>query len=98
MTRNLPLELQDPNVKSTMLLSIDAWQNFHNALTDHRESAGITQTKVAQTLGITQPSVSAFESNNYDAKISTLISYAAAVGLEIEFSVREVSYPELPEA
>lgn len=91
-------ELQAPTFTASMLESIDAWQNFHNTLTDHRQGAGITQTAVAQTLGITQPSVSAFESNNYDAKISTLISYAAALGLQIEFSVREANYPELPKA
>jgi len=81
-----------------MLKSIDNWQDFHNVLTDNRDSLGITQSQVAEILGIKQPTVSAFEANNFDAKISTLISYAAAVGLEIEFNVKKADYPDLPEA
>lgn len=74
-----------------------SWFDLHNTLTDHRE-ANLTQQQVADKLEITQPAVSVFEnSNSLATQIGTLISYAAAVGLEIEFSVRKASYPELPE-
>lgn len=77
--------------------SLTSWFNLHNLLTDHRE-ANMTQQQVADKLEITQPAVSVFEnSNSLATQIGTLISYAAAIGLEIEFSVREASYDSLPE-
>jgi predicted XRE-type DNA-binding protein len=79
------------------MASLDSFLGLHNSLTDHRESTDITQREVAQTLQISQPAVSNFEGNNSSATmISTLISYAAAVGLEIEFSVKKADHPELP--
>jgi predicted XRE-type DNA-binding protein len=79
--------------------SYENYLELHNALTDHREQSGLTQAQVANKLGVSQPAVSNFEGNNSSATmISTLISYAAAVGLEIEFSLRTANYPELPQA
>jgi predicted XRE-type DNA-binding protein len=80
-----------------MRASLQSWYGLHDALTDHRMK-NMTQQQAADRLQVTQPAVSVFENNNDDAKISTLISYAAAVGLEIEFSVRKADYPDLPEA
>ena len=79
--------------------SLRSFLDLHNALTDHREGSGLTQREVAQALGISQPAVSNFESNNSIATmISTLISYASTVGLEIEFTVKKAEYPDLPHA
>lgn len=79
--------------------SYRSFLDFHNALTDHRENKKTTQREVAKILGSSQPAVSNFEANNSTATlISTLISYAAAVGLEVEFVVKEATYPDLPEA
>jgi predicted XRE-type DNA-binding protein len=73
--------------------------DLHDALIEHREATGLTQAKVAQNQGISQPAVSNFEGSNSSAvMISTLISYAAAVGLEIEFNVKKTDYPDLPQA
>ena len=48
---------------------------------------------------ITQPAVSVFEnSNTLATQIGTLISYAAALGFEIEFSLKKADYPDLPES
>jgi predicted XRE-type DNA-binding protein len=81
------------------MASLDSFLALHNSLTDHRESTDITQREVAQTLQISQPAVSNFEGNNSSATmILTLISYAAAIGLEIEFSVKLADYPDLPQA
>lgn len=74
--------------------SIGDWLAFHNLLTDQRLASKLTQQEVADTLGITQPAISVFEGNNSDAKISTLVSYAAALGLKINFSVEKVSWPK----
>ena len=79
--------------------SYESFLELHNALTDHREQSGMTQVQIARTLGISQPAVSNFEGNNSSATmISTLISYAAAVGLEVEFSIKKPEYEELPQA
>ena len=77
--------------------SLESWFQLHNSLTDHREVV-CTQQEVASLLEITQPAVSVFEnSNSLGTQVGTIISYAAAIGLEIEFSVKKASYPELPE-
>lgn len=77
-----------------MRQSISEWLDFHNLLTDQRLASNLTQQEVADTLGITQPAISVFEGNNSDAKISTLVSYAAALGLKINFSVEKVTWPK----
>lgn len=85
--------------EARFMKSLGSFLDLHNALTDHREGTGLTQREVAQALEISQPAVSNFESNNSIATmISTLISYAAAVGLEIEFKVKKAEYPDLPQA
>lgn len=77
--------------------SLESWFQLHNTLTDHRE-ASRTQQSVADILEITQPAVSVFEkSNGLGTQIGTIISYAAAIGLEVEFKVKEAGYPDLPE-
>jgi hypothetical protein len=77
--------------------SLDSWFQLHNSLTEHREGL-CTQQEVANLLEISQPAVSVFEnSNSLGTQVGTIISYAAAIGLEIEFSVRQASYPKLPE-
>jgi predicted XRE-type DNA-binding protein len=97
--RPIPVNLEP---KSQMAARIDAslgsWFQLHNALTDHREDT-CTQQLVADRLEITQPAVSVFEkSNGLGTQIGTIISYAAAIGLEVEFRFKEASYPDLPEA
>lgn len=77
--------------------SLSSWFQLHNALTDYR-AAVCTQQEVASLLEITQPAVSVFEnSDSLGTQVGTIIGYAAAIGLEIEFSVKTASYPELPE-
>jgi len=94
----LPLNLTPKTaISARMRASLESWYGLQNALTDHR-GKNMTQQQAADRLQVTQPAVSAFENNNDDAKISTLISYAAAIGLEIEFSVRKADYPDLPKA
>ena len=94
----LPLTLTPKTaISARMRASLESWYGLQNALTDHR-GKNMTQQQAADRLQVTQPAVSAFENNNDDAKISTLISYAAAIGLEIEFSVKKADYPDLPEA
>lgn len=65
---------------------------------DDRQSKRLTQRELAAKLEITQPAVSVFEnSNTLATQIGTVISYAAALGYEVEFSLKKADYPELPE-
>jgi len=79
--------------------SIGAWYQLHGALVDERHSKRLTQRELAGRLEITQPAVSVFEnSNTLATQIDTIISYAAALGLEVEFSLKKADYPDLPES
>lgn len=75
--------------------SAGSWFELHNQLVDHRSAVKLTQASVADVLNITQPAVSVFEGNNsLDTKLRTIIEYAAAIGLKINFSVEKVNWPE----
>lgn len=77
--------------------SIRSWREVHSELVDQREEV-LTQQQVADLLEITQPAVSVFEnSNSLGTQIGTIISYAAAIGLEVEFRIKDAGYPDLPE-
>lgn len=79
--------------------NIGAWYKLHGKLVDERQSKRLTQRELAAKLEITQPAVSVFEnSNTLATQIGTLISYAAALGFEIEFSLKKADYPDLPES
>lgn len=90
-----PKTAEDARIRA----SIGAWYDLHGALVDARGEQKITQSELAKRLEITQPAVSAFEnSNTLATQIDTIISYAAALGLEVEFSLKKADYPELPES
>jgi DNA-binding XRE family transcriptional regulator len=82
-------------LQAAMMESIDSWYEMHNALTDFRSESGVTQAEVATDLEISQPAVSAFENeNSLGVQLKTVISYAAALGLKINFSVEKVNWKE----
>lgn len=79
--------------------SLGSWYDLHGALVDARTEQQLTQSELAQRLEVTQPAVSVFEnSNTLATQIGTIISYAAALGLEVEFSLKKADYPDLPES
>ena len=79
--------------------SIGAWYQLHGELVHERHSKRLTQRELAGHLEITQPAVSVFEnSNTLATQIGTVISYAAALGYEVEFSLKKADYPDLPES
>lgn len=55
-------------------------------LQELRESKGISQAKMAEMLNIKQPSISRIE-NSEDIKVSTLLSYIAALGGNVKITV-----------
>lgn len=80
-------------------LSIGAWHDLHSSMVEARSELAETQSTIASRLGITQPAVSVFEnSNSLATQIGTIISYAAALGFELEFSLKRADYPDLPQA
>lgn len=82
-------------LQAAMMESIESWGELHNALTDFRSESGVTQAQVANDLEISQPAVSAFENeNSLGVQIKTVISYAAALGLKINFSIEKVTWKE----
>ncbi len=82
-------------LQAAMMESIESWGEMHNALTDFRSESGVTQAQVAKDLEISQPAVSAFENeNSLGVQIKTVISYAAALGLKINFYIKRISWKE----
>ena len=75
-------------LEATMLASLQNFHKLQDDLLDARHSLNLSQTDVARILGMTQPAVSAFESSGSETKILTLITFAAAVGVEIQFVMR----------
>lgn len=52
-----------------------------------RKACGMSQTDVAKVMGVKQPTISQFETESSDPKISTLQRYARAVGTRLRVSV-----------
>ena len=75
-------------LESAMLASLQNFHKLQDDLLDARHSLNLSQTDIARILGMTQPAVSAFESSGSETKILTLITFAAAVGVEIQFEMR----------
>lgn len=64
-----------------------AEQRFHADLIRARRERGLTQQDVAERLGVSQPTVAAFERYDNDPRLSTIIRYAHGVGVLIDFDV-----------
>ncbi len=58
-------------------------------LADRRSELGLSQAEVAQRMQTSQPAVARLESQRYDAQLSTLAHYAEALGLSLDFLLRE---------
>ncbi|MDK6907268.1 helix-turn-helix domain-containing protein [Actinotignum timonense] len=63
---------------------------FLEALGSIRESKGISQELVAQRLGVTPEWVSELESGVINPTLQRLHSYAVAIGVAIEYNVRDL--------
>jgi transcriptional regulator with XRE-family HTH domain len=62
-------------------------QELLDELVRLRKRAGLTQTDVARLMGVRQPTVSQFETESSDPRISTLQRYARAVGSQVVWQV-----------
>jgi transcriptional regulator with XRE-family HTH domain len=57
-------------------------------LAQTRVAVGLTQTEVAARMGTAQSAVARLESGASDAKLSTLERYAAALGAQLNWTIR----------
>ena len=57
-------------------------------LTEHRRSAGLSQTEVAARMGTSQSAVARLESGDADVRVSTLERYAAAIGSQLAWQAQ----------
>lgn len=57
------------------------------ALIQSRREAGLSQRDVAEIMGVRQPTVATFESQDNDPRLSTLRRYALAVGADVAHQV-----------
>lgn len=86
---NISAEL-DSFAPSAYGVNFGHWLDFHSLLLDARLKQGLTQQQLADRLGVTQPAISAFEDGSTGIKIQTILSYASALGLELQLSVKPV--------
>ena len=88
MTKTLQELLAERSLDSQARIQQLAEQLFlENQLYRIREELEISQTELAQTLGIKQPSLSAIENRGNDLKISTMKKYVEAMGGKLRIDV-----------
>jgi ribosome-binding protein aMBF1 (putative translation factor) len=58
-------------------------------LTSQRQSAGLSQTQIAARMGTSQSAVARLEAGEADVRVSTLERYAAAIGGQISWQLRQ---------
>ncbi|MEC4842626.1 helix-turn-helix domain-containing protein [Mycobacteroides chelonae] len=54
-----------------------------------REAKNLTAAEVAEMVGVHRSVISKFENQTEDPKLSTLLRYAHAVGVDLDFGVRQ---------
>jgi transcriptional regulator with XRE-family HTH domain len=80
------IDPNDPEVKLALALAEQDHQLLRRLVT-LRQELELSQADVAERLGITQPSVAAFERYESDPKLSTIRKYAQVVGLLVTHQV-----------
>lgn len=58
-------------------------QRIGAKIRQHRLEAGLTQTQLSASTGITQPSISAIENGQIDVQVVTLMRIAASIGVDL---------------
>jgi transcriptional regulator with XRE-family HTH domain len=62
----------------------EAWATLQAQLVSIRISQGVSQSQMANRLGISQPAVSQFESVTAMPRLGSVLAYALAVGAELD--------------
>jgi len=84
-TELLPAEIQAMVQRAKVLADNDA--SLIRSLIQVRKDKGLSQSDIADRMGITQPAIAAFERYDNDPKLSTVRRYAHAVGALITHTV-----------
>ena len=71
--------LEDPNVRAAYEAN-----RIRRELTTLRTARGILQREVAEQMKVGQPSISQFETETHDPRLSTILRYAAAIGVSVD--------------
>jgi len=81
--------LQDPEYRAASL-DVDRRVGLIHSLVALRKRIGLTQAQVARRMGVGQSTVSGFETEGSDPRLSTVQRYARAVEAECRVEVRAV--------
>lgn len=85
------------DVKGKLLNSSAALKAYEEAvdeirairlMAEIRKAAGVTQDEIAAKMNTQKSNISRLENGKTDPRLSTLFSYARALGLEIELSIK----------
>ena len=68
---------------------INQTQDLLADLISQRKTKGMTQSDVADAIGVTRTAITAFERYDGDPKLSTIVRYAMAVGAKITIDVTD---------
>lgn len=66
---------------------VDEHDNLLSSLIEQRKKHHLTQAEVAERMGVSQPTIAAFEHYDANPTLATVRRYALAVGANIEHSV-----------
>lgn len=81
------MELDDAQIEKLADLLVDSHDQLLSELIATRKKHGLSQEKVAERMGVSQPSVAAFERYDANPGLSTIRRYALAVQASIEHRV-----------
>lgn len=83
----LDAQMRDPAFRIAFQ-DAQARERLLDCLVQIRESKGLSQTELGKAMGVKQSTVSGFETEGSDPRLSTLQRYARALGGELSFRVR----------
>jgi len=75
---------------------VDSHDDLMTRLVEQRKLHELTQAEVAERMGVSQPTVAAFERYDANPTLSTIRRYALAVGASIEHTVKDVCVDHAP--
>ncbi len=80
------LDKQSPESQQRIAVKIEKLRQ-DIALSQIREELNLSQTEMARTMGISQPTLAKMENPDNDPRLSTLKRYVAALGGEVRIDV-----------
>ena len=81
----------DPNIQLRVAAALER-RELARQLADRRRAAGLTQVAIAKRMGTSQGQVTRFESGA-DTRLSTVARYAAALGVNISWTITTARKP-----